>query len=181
MAREADLARFNHETGPATANSYTISVNPKDLTVDHQELEQTIEAEIWEYTIEEGLRLEGPVRIRIETDPEVASGAVVCHVEVDPGPPVPWAKLVSEDGTVEIGRTRALVGRAPDVDVLLDHEDISRRHAIIWQQGGQAWIRDLGSSNGTSADGSRVGAEPVPIETGSAVTMASHLYRFIVI
>ena len=131
------------------------------------------------WPIEEGLRLEGPVHIRIESDPAVAPGSVICHVEVDPGPPVPWAKLVSDEGTFEVGRNRSLVGRAPDVDVVIDHEDISRRHAIIWRQEGKVWINDLSSSNGTTVDGAHLGATPSPLETGSVVTLARHRFRFI--
>jgi hypothetical protein len=178
VAREADLARFAHDTGPATANVYDILVNPRDLTVDPEELERTLEEEIRRYTVEEGLRLEGPISVSIEAGDEVAAGSVNCHVEVRPGPPVPWARLQSEEGNHEIGRTRALVGRSPEADVILTQEAVSRSHALIWRQGGQVWIRDLGSSNGTAVDGLPVGDEASSLQHGSVVTFADRRFRF---
>lgn len=178
VAREADLARFAHDTGPATANVYDILVNPRDLTLDPEDLERMLEDEIRRYTAEEGLRVEGPITVDIEASEEVAPGGVSCHVEVRPGPPVPWARLQSDEGSHEVGRTRAVVGRSPDADIVLPHEAVSRSHALIWRQGGQAWVRDLGSSNGTAVDGLPVGDEAATLQHGSVVTFADRRFRF---
>lgn len=52
------------------------------------------------------------------------------------------------------------IGRAPSNAVVLADERVSRRHAMIQvQEQGEAWLVDLGSSNGTYLDGRRV-AEP---------------------
>jgi pSer/pThr/pTyr-binding forkhead associated (FHA) protein len=50
---------------------------------------------------------------------------------------------------------------------------------LIWRSDGKAWIRDLGSSNGTTVDGTTVGDRPVPLGSGSVVSLAGHRYRFI--
>jgi ABC-type multidrug transport system ATPase subunit/pSer/pThr/pTyr-binding forkhead associated (FHA) protein len=42
------------------------------------------------------------------------------------------------------------VGRAPDNEVVLDYPAVSGHHARITLTGGQAWIEDLGSTNGTA-------------------------------
>lgn len=178
LAREADFARFEHQTGPATANHYTIAVNPRDLGVDAEELEQTLVDEISRYTMEEGLRLEGPVAVEITSSYDVSPGTALCHVEVRPGPPVVWARLTSNTETAAVGRIRAIIGRQADADVVLPHEDISRHHALIWTEGGLFWIRDLGSSNGTSVDGAPVDGDQ-PIGNGSIVGFSSHRYRFV--
>jgi hypothetical protein len=177
LAREADFARFEHETGPATANSYSIVVHPRDLSLDPVELERGLTKEIVAYTMDEGLRLEGPVKVSIASSYDVSPGTVLCHVEIVPGPPVPWARLSSDTEMVDVGRVRSFVGRLPEVDVVLPHEDISRKHALIWAQGGHAWIRDLGSSNGTTLDGSPL-EDDQPLPDGSVVAFASKRYRF---
>ncbi|HEU4318457.1 MAG TPA: FhaA domain-containing protein [Acidimicrobiia bacterium] len=178
LAREADFARFDHPSGPATANLFVIGVNPKDLTMDAGELAAMLTEEMTSYTAEEGLRLEGPVTVRIEADETTPSGRAVCHVEVVPGPPVVWAQLTAGHEIIDIGRNRAIVGRSPDCDTTVSHDDISRRHALVFRELGQSWIVDLKSANGTTVDGQRVGSEPVPLQHGSTVTMGEHRYRF---
>ncbi len=179
LAREADYARFDHPTGPATANLFVISVNPKDLTVDASGLEAMLAEEMTAYTSEEGLRLEGPIEVRIRTSEDAVSGRADCHVEVLPGPPVVWARLVSADETLEVGRNRAIIGRAPEADVVIGHDDVSRQHALIYRERGQTWIRDLASANGTTIDGEPVGSGTQAVQAGSVIGISDHRYRLL--
>jgi hypothetical protein len=178
LAREADFARFEHETGPATANVFAITVNPKDLTTDTTELERTLASEMASYAAQEGLRLEGPVEVNILPSDRVAGGVVEIHVEVRPGAPDPWARLVSNAMNTEIRHNRALVGRAPDIDVVIPSEAASRRHALIWRQNGKSWIKDLGSVNGTNVDGVPIDTAAVELHSGSVITIAGSNLRF---
>jgi Protein of unknown function (DUF3662)/FHA domain len=180
LAREADFARFEHPTGPATANVFLIQVNPRDLTVDPGHLEEMLAEEMTEYTAEQGLRIEGPVQVRIETSEQIPPGRVECHVEVVPGEPNPWAYLVGRGERIAVRHNRALVGRASGSDVIVPHDDVSRRHALLLRERGQVFIRDLGSANGTTVDGARVGPQPVVVEPGSIVMFAAHRYRLAV-
>ena len=179
LAREADFARFNHATGPATANLFVIQVNPQDLSVDASKLERMLAAEMTAYTTEEGLRLEGPIQVRIEASEDASPGRADCHVEVLPGPPVVWAQLTAGAESLDIGRNRVLIGRSPETDVVVGRDDVSRRHALLYRERGQAWIRDLSSANGTWIDGNALGHETTPVSHGSVVTFASHRYRFV--
>jgi hypothetical protein len=52
------------------------------------------------------------------------------------------------------GLTR--LGRASDNDIVLEDSTVSQRHAAISFDDGRAFLRDLGSSNGTFIEGSRV-------------------------
>jgi hypothetical protein len=179
LAREADFARFNHATGPATANHFVIDVNPKDLTVDPSKLERLLSAEITAYTTEEGRRLEGPVRVEIRASEKASPGRVTCHVDVVPGPAVVWARLTTRTETLEVGRNRVFIGRAPECDVVASHDDISRRHALLYRERGLIWVHDLSSANGTSIDGVKARDVPLPLSNGSVITLASHRYRFV--
>lgn len=53
----------------------------------------------------------------------------------------------------------------------LAHVDptLSRRHAEIWVEAGQTYLRDLGSSNGTWVNGQMLGAHPVALQPGQQV------------
>lgn len=178
LAREADFARFRHVTGPATGNLFVITVNPRDLTLDASELEELLANEMTEFTTEEGLRLAGPVEVRVTTTDSTPAGRAICHVEVAPGPPVIWARLVGEE-ELDIGRNRVLIGRSPDADVIVEHDNVSREHALVYREKGQSWAQDLSSANGTWVDATRLGSDPAPLGAGSTLTLADHTYRFV--
>ena len=179
LAREADFARFEHETGPATANAFIILVNTRDLGVDPAELEQSLTNEMTRYTTDQGLRLEGPITVSIDASDEVSPGNVVCHVEVSPGPPVVWARLVADTESLAIGRNRALVGRTPECDVVVTGKNVSRKHALIWREAGSIYLRDLASSNGTYLDEMRIAKDPVELHPGSTVRFGDRRYRLL--
>ncbi len=65
-----------------------------------------------------------------------------------------------------IGRWDDRINSDPEVD-LADFDErrsVSRRHAAIEFRGAEAWVRDLGSANGTSVDG-------VPVRFGEAAAL----------
>lgn len=72
--------------------------------------------------------------------------------------------------TLEGQGSRIFAGRDPST-CKLAHQDptLSRRHAEIWLQDGQAYLRDLGSANGSWANGQRLGHEPVALQPGMQV------------
>ena len=178
IAREADLSRYRHVSGPATANTYLLTVNPGDLDVDPSALERELEAALAEFAATSGLLLEGPPTVRIRSSSEVPPGQFECEPSVEPGPMPPWGRLAGAGSTLEIGANRVTVGRSDDADLVIPFDDVSRKHALIWRSDGQAWIRDLGSSNGTSLDGVSVGSKPVLLTPGSVVSFAGHRFRF---
>lgn len=52
---------------------------------------------------------------------------------------------------------RMVVGRSPDVDVVLESDTVSRQHLeLIRDDGGRWWARDLGSRNGTAINGKQI-------------------------
>jgi DNA-binding winged helix-turn-helix (wHTH) protein len=58
-------------------------------------------------------------------------------------------RLVWEHGRADLGEGEHVVGRDPDLEVVLDSPGVSRRHALITVTGGEATVEDLGSKNGT--------------------------------
>ena len=63
-----------------------------------------------------------------------------------------------------------MIGRGSGSDVQIPNEDVSRQHAVFWQEAGSAWVGDLDSSNGTYLNGERVHG-PTPIVDGDLLTL----------
>ncbi len=62
------------------------------------------------------------------------------------------------------------IGRAPEVEIQLDHEFISRYHAEIRQESGRMVIVDLTSDNGTFVNGDKISA-PTALHIGDRVRL----------
>ena len=58
------------------------------------------------------------------------------------------------------------MGRATDIEVSLQDDYASGRHARLFPQGSRWFLEDLGSTNGTFVCGTRL-TRAVPIEPGS--------------
>ena len=56
-----------------------------------------------------------------------------------------------------------IIGRDASVDVVLQGGHISRRHAALFLQDNQLWIKDLNSSNGTLVNGNRISEQPLHV------------------
>lgn len=81
-----------------------------------------------------------------------------------PRPELPAPAILYRENTGEVfslERKQTVIGRKQELaDVVLEgNRQISRRHAEILQRNGKLYIRDLGSSCGTTADGVSVGGE----------------------
>lgn len=69
------------------------------------------------------------------------------------------------------------IGRAADNDLILDSPGVSRHHAeLIYTNGGQPMIQDLGSSNGTFINGEAL-REPRLLQSTDWVTIGGYLLR----
>ena len=67
--------------------------------------------------------------------------------------------------TLDVGERPLRIGRHPDNDIAFDAErdrDASGRHAELRIDGGQLWLYDLGSANGTRLQGQPVTKAAVP-------------------
>lgn len=71
---------------------------------------------------------------------------------------VPRYELLLPGGgpAVPLAEAPITVGRAPANAVVLGDDSVSWHHAQLWSEAGHAWIRDLGSRNGTFVNGERV-------------------------
>lgn len=63
--------------------------------------------------------------------------------------------LLPNGVAVPVGEAPLGIGRAPANDVVLADDSVSWHHAQVWSEGEAAWVRDLGSRNGTFVNGAR--------------------------
>jgi pSer/pThr/pTyr-binding forkhead associated (FHA) protein len=68
------------------------------------------------------------------------------------------AQLVPLDGgpPLEVAKDMTLIGRQDECDVRLDHKSVSKMHCVLVKTDGLIILRDLGSTNGTRVNGTRV-------------------------
>src|SRR3954464_15029570 len=68
------------------------------------------------------------------------------------------ALLIPVDGgkPIELQKDLTLIGRKEDCDLRLEHKSVSKLHCVIVKTDGLLLLRDLGSTNGTRVNGTRV-------------------------
>lgn len=87
--------------------------------------------------------------------------------------------LVLENGeTEQVSKDRYLIGRGKHCDFVINSGKVSREHAAILRDGADYFIEDLGSSNGTWYNKSRIKRRKV--EDGDEYFICSEKIRFVV-
>ncbi|MDX2690814.1 FHA domain-containing protein [Streptomyces scabiei] len=110
------------------------------------------------------LSLGGPA----EAGPEVDEAAAQLHVVAGP----------DAGGVHLLHGGKIHVGRSADADVPLDDPDVSRLHcAVTLASDGRVSVVDLGSTNGTTLDGVRVGDRPVRLAPGALLRIGESALR----
>jgi two-component system, cell cycle response regulator len=76
-----------------------------------------------------------------------------------------------------LGRAEVTLGRDAGCDLVLDAEDVSRRHARVRAEGGGHRLEDLGSTNGTFVGGERVGSRV--LAAGDLIRLGSVVLKYL--
>jgi DNA-binding winged helix-turn-helix (wHTH) protein len=79
-------------------------------------------------------------------------------------------RLLFDDREISLRPGENLLGRVEDGVLWIDSPSVSRRHARICLEGGQATLEDLGSKNGTFWRGERV-SSPVVLSDGDEIRL----------
>ncbi|MEM9588882.1 MAG: FHA domain-containing protein, partial [Planctomycetota bacterium] len=85
-----------------------------------------------------------------------SAGDSVCHIPVDDQP--------------------YIVGRKSGVSMKLQYRTVSGHHAELWTQGGRLMLKDLGSTNGTYVNGTRID-QPVALSDEDLIHFAEAPFR----
>src|ERR1700744_6094342 len=73
--------------------------------------------------------------------------------------------------TVDVEDEELVIGRE-DTDLALDDNEMSRRHAIVRRHANRLQVEDLGSTNGTFVDGTRI-EEPTLLGGGAEIKVGT--------
>lgn len=69
-----------------------------------------------------------------------------------------------------------LIGRTAECDVILYDSGVSRRHARIFNEAGLFYVEDVGSSNGTLVNGTRITRQP--LKDGDSIALGPVRFAF---
>ena len=84
---------------------------------------------------------------------------------------MPNAKLTVNGNEMPVNSNLLTCGRSSDNDVAFPSDsNVSRYHAEIEERGGDYWLIDLGSSNGTTVNGKKVDGE-VRLNDGDKIVL----------
>ena len=70
------------------------------------------------------------------------------------------------------------IGKNPDNDIVITDGAISRRHLSIEKRNDRCFIKDLGSLNGTSVNGKKIGAEERELKDGDEISIGRTIISF---
>lgn len=69
------------------------------------------------------------------------------------------------------------IGRSQNSDIVLEDNFVSSAHARIYRLGGDFFIEDLGSTNGTYLNDMRI-EQPMTLKDGYLLTVGDSIFRF---
>lgn len=160
IVREIDLTRRLSSQGPISPNQIRVWLGPVDAArFDgfQKALVSELEETVRQHAVSEGFSFVGPVKVEVFIDDDIKPGNIEVKTEFVGGESQP--RLISSDGrTFKMGDYPLVIGRSPDVEVVINDSNVSRRHAELWRTNEGVAIRDLQSTNGTFVNGHRVTA-----------------------
>ena len=177
IVREVDLTRRLSSQGPISPNQIRVWLGPVDaerFDGFQKALVSELEETVRQHAISEGFSFEGPVKVEVFIDDDIKPGNVEVKTEFLGGESQP--RLISSDGrSFNVGDAPLVIGRSPDVEVVINDSNVSRRHAEVWRTSEGVAIRDLQSTNGTFVNGHRITA--VSLSPRDDVTIATLHFR----
>jgi len=159
-------------------NSFTVELGARDhdrLAGYAQPLTDELAGMVREHVGEQGYALMGPVGIELTRDDSLETGVFRIRSEAVAGPLpeeplLPNVRLEIAGLPYPLLHDRCVIGRGSEADVRIDDPGVSRRHATINLRPVPT-IEDLGSTNGTTVDGTRV--DQAELADGSVIVLGT--------
>ena len=160
IVREVDLTRRLSSMGPISPNQIQVWLGPSDAE-RFDGFQKALVAELAEtvrqHAVTEGYSFVGPVAVEIFVDDDLKAGNLAVKTDFVAGDSQP--RLLASDGrSFAVGDQPLIIGRSPDVAIVINDSNVSRRHAEVWRTSEGVAVRDLESTNGTWVNGHRITA-----------------------
>ncbi len=161
LTREMDLHRRLGVRGLIAPNVFVVTLAAADVERFSQfidALSRELADAAREHARIENYAFVGPVDVQIFEGTRLRAGRFTVTADVREGEDgLALAEVVLPDGRrVQLGAEPLVVGRLPECGVVLSDPNVSRRHAELRRAGESVLVTDLGSTNGTRVNGSRV-------------------------
>lgn len=189
LIREIDVHRTVNSRGERIVpNHFRVSLSSADYEVirpyiDPLTVELVHAAE--QYCRDEGYALQSGVSVEIIEDTQIARRRIdivadfTTHVPTpdprrdlpvtpptlvqeaiaQPAPAGIVVLVISDGREVSLGDSPVVIGRLAECEISIEDPNISRRHATVTLLDGTYRITDLGSTNGTKVNGSRISSQ----------------------
>ncbi|HEX4492857.1 MAG TPA: DUF3662 and FHA domain-containing protein [Acidimicrobiia bacterium] len=180
IVRELDAGRTVGVHGVVAPNHFTVFLSPEDFeqfASFRDALERELADAAREHARDERYHFVGPVVVDLTEEPSRRRGDLRVDSVIEQGEGGWAAALVLADGSrVALGETDATIGRLPDCAVALSDPQVSRHHAQLRRSPEGYVVVDLGSTNGTTVNGSPVAEQLV--RDGDEIGVGNTLIRF---
>jgi FHA domain-containing protein len=160
IVRELDAGRTVGVHGVVAPNHFTVVMSPEDFerfASFRDALARELADAAREHARDERYHFVGPVVVELTEDPQRRQGDLRVDAVIEQGEGGWAASLVLADGSrVALGEDDATIGRLPDCAVALSDPQVSRHHAQLRRSPEGYRVVDLGSTNGTTVNGTAV-------------------------
>ena len=161
LTREMDLLRRVGVNGLIAPNAFMVILSEPDAE-RFDSFADALARELGEaardHARTEGYVFLGPVTVALHSLDTLRAGRFNVKAEVQEGPEGPTAgSVVLPDGSrIVAGGGPDRHRSAPECTIVLNDQNVSRRHAEIRRSGGDIVVADLQSTNGTKVNGAPV-------------------------
>ena len=182
LVREMDDHRSIDVKGRTIVpNDYTFALAEQDhatFAEIHEALVRELCDAAREFARDEGYSFMGPVQVELVADAQLRPGRFVLTSRMHEGRGgVGAGTLVLPSGErVALAEKPVAVGRLPECDITLADPNVSRRHAEVRPFGVGFLVADLGSTNGTRVNGTRISEQQ--LNDGDTITVGATRIRF---
>lgn len=160
LVRELDAGRTAGVHGVVAPNHFTVALSPDDFerfATFRDALARELADAAREHARDENYHFVGPVEVELVEDEHRRQGDLKVQAIIEQGEGGWSASLVLPDGRrVALGEEKATIGRLPDCAVPLSDPQVSRTHAYVRRGPDGFRVVDLGSTNGTTVNGTIV-------------------------
>jgi hypothetical protein len=181
LTREMDLGRTQGVRGVIAPNYFGFALAAADhlrFQAFADVLVRDLADAARDHARSEGYLFVGPVEVELHPDTGVSAGTFLLASEVREaeGGAFVGAVVLPGGERVRVGDDPVTIGRLPECEVTLNDQNVSRRHAEVRREGDEFHVVDLGSTNGTKVNGTRVKQQR--LNDGDEITVGSSTLRF---